>query len=770
VNAPPSIESTWNPFPLHTSMNKSLSRIAFLGGYVPRKCGIATFTHDLFHAVSDGSPESETWVAAVTDHAGGYDYPPEVRLKLDEGDLDSYRRAAHHLNFSRPDVLCVQHEFGIYGGAAGSHLLTLLKEVKAPVVTTLHTILAKPDIDQRRVMDELIRRSARLVVMAARGAGILSEVYGVDPATIDVIPHGIPDVPFGGGDQARKELGYEGKRILLTFGLLGPGKGIEYAIRAMPAVVEQQPDAVYVILGSTHPHLVAREGEAYRESLEALAEECGVSGHVAFENRFVSPGDLERFMAAADIYLTPYPNEAQITSGTLARAFGAGKAVVSTPYWHAQELLADGAGVLVPARDSDAISREVCQLMGDPGRMAAMCQRAHQDGRAMIWPAVAQRYLEAFAKAESRVGPAAGRAWRSPLPPVVRLDHIERMSDGTGIFQHATYNVPNYHEGYCTDDNARAFLLCLQLDRGGATASENVERLATTYLAFLAAAFNPANGRFRNFMTHGRTWLEEAGSEDSHGRAVWALGTGCSRTRNDGHRMLCVQVFQQSVAAVETFTSPRAWSFAMLGIHEYLKAFPGDLRMHRLHQSLGQRLMVLWKRSSRRDWRWFEHILSYDNARIAQALIVSGSRMPGSDSLKVGLESLEWLAGIQTTSAGHFRPIGSNGFYPRKGERADYDQQPVEAQAMVSACLEAWRVTSRPAWQKEARRAFEWFLGGNDLGLPLFDAATGGCCDGLQPTCLNVNQGAESSLAFSLSLAEMLAAEATSAETVKQIA
>lgn len=388
----------------------------------------------------------------------------------------------------------------------------------------------------------------------------------------------------------------------------------------------------------------------------------------------------------------------------------------------------------------------------------------------MIWPAVAQRYLEAFAKAESRVDPAAGRAWRSPLPPVVRLDHIERMSDGTGIFQHATYNVPNYHEGYCTDDNARAFLLCLQLDRGGATAAENVDRLATTYLAFLAAAFNPANGRFRNFMTHGRAWLEEAGSEDSHGRAVWALGTGCSRTRNDGHRMLCVQVFQQAVAVLEGFTSPRGWSFAMLGIHEYLKAFPGDLRMHRLLQSLGQRLLALWKRSSRRDWRWFEHILSYDNARIAQALIVSGSRMPGSDSLKVGLESLEWLAGIQTTSAGHFRPIGSNGFYPRKGERADYDQQPVEAQAMVSACLEAWRVTSRPAWKKEAQRAFEWFLGGNDLGLPLFDTATGGCCDGLQPTRLNVNQGAESSLAFSLSLAEMLAAEATSAETVKQIA
>jgi len=748
----------------------TLSRIAFLGGYVPRKCGIATFTHDLFSAVNAGSPGSEAWVAAVTDSADGYDYPPEVRLKLDEGDPDSYRRVARHLNFTRPDVLCVQHEFGIYGGPAGSHLLTLLKEVNAPVVTTLHTILAKPNIDQRRVMDELIRRSARLVVMAGRGAAILQEVYEVDPQKIDVIPHGIPDVPFGGGEEAKKELGYEGKRILLTFGLLGPGKGIEHAIRAMPAIVEQVPDAVYVILGATHPHLVAREGERYRLSLEALAEECGVSDHVAFENRFVSPEDLERFMAAADIYLTPYPNEAQITSGTLARAFGAGKAVVSTPYWHAQELLADGAGVLVPTGDADAISREVCQLMRDQGRMDAMCQRAYEEGRAMIWPAVAQRYLESFARAEAGVVSSSGYASRSPLPPVVRLEHIERMSDGTGIFQHATYNVPNFHEGYCTDDNARSFLLCLQLDRTGATAPENVERLATTYLAFLAAAFNPSNGRFRNFMTHGRVWLEEAGSEDSHGRAVWALGTACSRTRNDGHLKLCLHLFQQSVGAVEGFTSPRAWSFAMLGIHEYLKAFPGDLGMHRLLQSLGHRLLTLWKRYSRKDWRWFEDILSYDNARIPQALIISGSRMPGSESLKVGLEALEWLANVQTTNAGHFRPIGSNGFYPRKGERADFDQQPVEAQAMVSACLEAWRVTSRPVWLTEARRAFDWFLGGNDLGLPLFDATTGACCDGLQPTRLNANQGAESSLAFSLSHAEMLAAEASSSETVKQIA
>jgi glycosyltransferase involved in cell wall biosynthesis len=747
----------------------NFQRIAFLGGYSPRQCGIATFTHDLFQAVNCAARGAETWVAAVTDHPGGYDYPPEVRLHLDERDPDSYRRAARHLNFSRPDVLCVQHEFGIYGGPAGSHVLTLLKEVKAPVVTTLHTILAAPDLDQRKVMEELGRRSERLVVMAERGSRILQEVYGVPREKIDVIPHGIPDVATGDPAGEKRMLGYEGRTVLLTFGLLGPGKGIEYAIRAMPRIVKEHPDALYVILGATHPRLVAREGERYRQELQQLAEACGVRENVAFENRFVTQEDLARFITAADLYVTPYPNEAQITSGTLARAYGSGKAVVSTPFWHAQELLAGDAGVLVPPRDADALAGGVTGLLGDPQRLKSMRERAWRDGRTMIWPAVAGRYLESFAKARQRSKPVTGFIACSPVPRAVRIDHVMRMTDGTGIFQHATYSVPNFHEGYCTDDNARAFLLAVLLEREEKPHPELV-RLSTTCLAFLAAAFNASNGRFRNFMSHGREWLEEAGSEDSHGRAVWALGTGCGRTRNDGHRMLCLQLLHESVPAVEAFTSPRAWAFTMLGIHEYLKAFPGDLRMHRLLQTLAQRLLVLWKRYARRDWRWFEHILSYDNARISQALIASGSRMPGSECLAVGLESLEWLAGIQTAAAGHFRPVGSNGFYPRKGVRADYDQQPVEAQAMTSAFLEAWRATSHGSWLKEARRAFDWFLGGNDVGLPLFDAATGGCCDGLHPDRLNANQGAESSLAFSLSLAALLEAEASAAETVKQIA
>ena len=742
-------------------------RIAFLGGYLPRLCGIATFTHDLCEAVAEAAPTFECYAGAMNDRIEDYDYPPRVRFELDEKDLDSYRRAADFLNFNNADVLCVQHEFGIYGGPAGSHLLALLKEVRMPVVTTLHTVLQNPNADQRKVMEELVRRSGRLVVMARKGAEILRETYGVPDGKVDVIPHGIPDMPFIGSGFYKAQFGVEGRMVLLTFGLLGPGKGIEYAIEALPEIVKRHPNVVYLVLGATHPHLVAREGESYRLGLERLAEDRGVKEHVIFYNRFVSMDDLKEFIGATDIYLTPYLNEAQITSGTLAYVFGAGKAVVSTPYWHAQELLADGQGILVPFRDPHAIAEGVCAFLDDPVRLQTTREKAHQLGRAMIWPAVAQRYLDSFqqARSERRAAPRAAFAgWTLAsrpydLPPL-RLDHVLRMSDGTGILQHATFNVPNFHEGYCTDDNARAFILCNLLDElGGGPPSENLDRLATSYLAFLAAAMNPETGRFRNFMSHGRQWLEPSGSEDSHARALWAVGTGAGRSRNDGHRRLSAQLFERGLPAVEAFSSPRAWAFTLLGAHEYLRRFPGHAAVEALRERLTLKLVGLWQRCATENWPWFEPIATYDNARLCQALILSGQSMPHPEALEIGLKSLGWLASVQKTQAGHFRPIGSNGFYERDGTHAYFDQQPVEAQAMVAASLEAFRATQDAAWSREAKRAFEWFLGRNDLGVPLYDSSSGGCSDGLHHDRVNENQGAESTLAFHLSLAEMNFAE-----------
>jgi glycosyltransferase involved in cell wall biosynthesis len=742
-------------------------RIAFLGGYLPRLCGIATFTHDLCEAVAVAAPASQCFAGAVNDRIEVYDYPSRVRFELDEKDLDSYRRAADFLNFNNADVLCVQHEFGIYGGSAGSHLLALLKEVRMPVVTTLHTVLREPNPAQQKVMEELIRRSDRLVVMAHKGAEILRETYGVPDTKVDLILHGIPDIPFIDSSFFKAQFGVGGRMVLLTFGLIGPGKGIEYAIEALPEIVKRHPNVVYLVLGATHPHLVAREGESYRLGLERLAEDRGVKEHVIFYNRFVSLDDLKEFIGATDIYLTPYLNEAQITSGTLAYVFGAGKPVVSTPYWHAQELLADGRGILVPFRDPHAIAEGVSAFLDDPARLQETREKAYQIGREMIWPTVAQRYMESFqrARTERRAAPRSAFAgWTLAsrpydLPPL-RLDHIVRMSDGTGIIQHATFNVPNFNEGYCTDDNARAFILCNLLDElGGRPPSESLDRLATSYLAFLSAAMNRETGRFRNFMSHGRQWLEDSGSEDSHARTLWATGTGAGRSRNEGHRKLSAQLFERGLSVVESFSSPRAWAFALLGIHEYLGPFPDHSIVKALREVLTLKLIGLWKSCATERWPWFESSATYENARLCQALLLSGQRMPHAEALEIGLKSLGWLASVQKTQGGHFRPIGSNGFYERDGAHAYFDQQPVEAQAMVSACLEAFRATHDGSWSSEAKRAFEWFLGRNDLGLPLYDSSSGGCSDGLHQDRINENQGAESTLAFHLSLAEMNSAE-----------
>lgn len=744
-----------------------LKRIAFLGDYLPRLCGIATFTNDLCEAVASLAPDSDCFVGAVNDRAEGYDYPVRVRFELQEKELDSYRRAADFLNFSNADVLCVQHEFGIYGGSAGSHLLALLKEVHMPVVTTLHTVLQNPTSSQRKVMMELAARSDRLVVMARKGAEILRETYDIPDDKIDIIAHGIPDIPFIESSFYKEQLGVEGREVLLTFGLLGPGKGIEHAIEALAKIVQTHPNVVYLILGATHPNLLASEGEHYRLSLKRLAEDLGVTENVIFYNRFISLDDLKEFIGATDIYLTPYLNEAQITSGTLAYVFGSGKAVVSTPYWHAQELLADGRGVLVPFKDPQAIAEGVCGLFNNSERLDKIRREAYAMGRDMLWPAIAQQYLESFQHAcvDQKTTPRTAFAgWtlgnRPYALPALRLDHLVHMSDGTGIFQHAIFNVPNFHEGYCIDDNARAYILCVLLDKiADHFSSETVKNLAATYLAFCAAAFNYENGRFRNFMSHQREWLEDAGSEDSHGRALWAMGTGAGRSPNQGHTRLAAQLFNYGLPVVASFTSPRAWAFTILGIHEYFRLTHDDPKINAMRESLTEKLITLWHHCATKEWPWFEPCVTYENARLCQALILSGQWMPNDEALEIGLKSLRWLISIHKSPTGCFRPIGSNGFYERNGKRADFDQQPVEALAMISACNEAFHATQDPMWSAEAKRAFEWFLWRNDLGIPLYDAKTGGCSDGLHSDRISENQGAESTLALQLSLAEMNYAE-----------
>lgn len=746
--------------------NLRTTHLAFIGDHVPRRCGIATFTSDICEAIAGEFPETKCIVGSVNDRPEGYDYPSRVRFEIEEQEVDSYRRAAEFLNINNVEVLSVQHEFGIFGGPAGAHLLTLLREVRMPIVTTLHTVLQNPNPAQRAVMTDLDVLSSRFIVMANRGRELLESVYGVAPEKIDLIPHGVIDMPFIDSNFFKEDLGVDGKTVLLTFGLLSPNKGIEFVIEAMPAILASNPNVAYLVLGATHPNLLASEGEKYRLRLEALAKSLGVEKHVIFHNRFVSIDELKEFIGAADIYLTPYLNEAQITSGTLAYTFGAGKAIISTPYWHAQELLEGGRGILVPFQNSAAISESVNAILAEPTRMTAMRKRAWKQGREMTWPVVAQRYMESFAKA--RAGMSTGTDGYDavfagvkiyPLPEL-NLDHLFTMSDQTGIFQHAIYNVPNFHEGYCTDDTARAFIFTVLLEDWQGRAPE-VERLASTYVAFLWHAFDGNICRFRNFMSFSRQWLEVHGSEDSHCRALWAVATALGRSKNPGHRSICALLFQRGLPPVARFSSPRSWAFALIAIHEYFRTLSGDRVVNQMRDTLTTLLTELFRANATPDWMWFERIVTYDNAKLSHAMILSGHWTSNKGALDIGLSSLRWLLDAQTTSTGDFSPIGCHGFWPRDGKRAQFDQQPLEAHAMISACLEAFSITRDDTWKNAARRCFEWFLGRNDLGQPLYDETTGGCRDALLQDHLNQNQGAESSLAFYLSLLEIRRVEET---------
>jgi len=742
-----------------------IRKIAFVGDHLPRKCGIATFTSDLLAAVAAAHPQSQCFSVSVNDIKGGYEYPQVVRFEIEEQDLSSYLRAADFLNISDVDIVCLQHEFGVFGGTAGGHILALLRELRMPVVTTLHTILREPKADQRRVIHELVALSTRLVVMADRGRQMLQEIYQAPPAKIDLIPHGIPDVGFVDPTDFKDQFGVEGKVVLLTFGLLSPNKGIEYVLNALPHILAEFPDVVYIVLGATHPNELREHGEAYRLSLEILAKKNKLEKNVIFYNRFVELENLKEFIGAADLYITPYLNEAQITSGTLAYTFGAGKVVISTPYWHAAELLAEDHGVLVPFGDAPAIAREVIGLLRDDTRRHAIRKNAYKLGREMVWSNVARLYMRSFelsqieGAARSRKSLVTKTLDQKPRElPELKLSHLSRMTDSTGIFQHAILTVPNFSEGYCTDDNARAFILAVLLSELGEE-PERVRTLATTYAAFLHHAFDLRLKRFHNHLSFDRRWLDEQGSEDCQGRALWALGVGVGRSPYRSFQIMAGQLFALALPALTEFTSPRAWAFGLIGIHEYLRRLSGDSLVNQTRETLTSRLMELFERTAQPDWRWFQEDLTYDNAKLPHALILTGRTTGQQAVLERGLQALRWLTELQISEKGHFRPIGTNGFYRRGGMRANFDQQPIEAQAMVSACLEAYRATSDLWWYDQAQRAFDWFIGWNDLGLELCSPKTGGCRDGLHVDRVNRNQGAESTLAFLLSLAEMRLAQ-----------
>ena len=739
---------------------QGINSVAVIGNYLPRRCGIATFTTDLVEGLSAQAPDIDIWAAAINDRPEGYLYPDKVRFEISQNKLSDYGMASQFLNISQTDIVSVQHEYGLFGGPAGGHLLKLLGDLRMPVVTTLHTVLKDPAPDYRDVMCRLSELSDKLVVMSREASVFLKEIYAVPEDKIAFIHHGIVDTPFIDPSFNKDKFDVEGKKVLLTFGLLSPNKGIENVLRALPAVIEKHPDVVYIVLGATHPHILKSHGDAYRIMLQQLVRKLDLAAHVKFQNRFVEQKELWEFLGVADIYVTPYLNEAQITSGTLAYAMGAGKAIISTPYWYATEMLAEDRGRLVPFNDPDAMAVQIIDLLDNDVIRHAMRKKAYVFSRDAVWKEVSNQYLQLFNDAQLNrdTNPRPRHAYVAHIKaitafelPEIKIDHLKTLTDDTGILQHANHTIPDRSHGYCTDDNARALLAAAMGRKYLSANGWDLDRLSGHYLGFLQYAFEEKNKRFRNFMTYSRQWMEAVGSEDAHGRAIWCLGKAVSLLDNPGHLAMSMTLFKKALHVVEDFASPRAIAFSLVGMHAYLEKFSGDSDVRRIRKVLADRLFTQFKNNATDNWPWLENALNYANGKLPHALLLSGRQLKHNDMLDMGLVSLRWLLAIQTEDR-HFVPVGSNGWYEKGGLKARFDQQPIEANAMVEACVEAYNITREKAWFDNAVMCFNWFLGHNDLNVPLYDPITGGCRDGLMADGINQNEGAESSLAWLLSL------------------
>jgi len=739
-------------------MPPALKSVALIGSYLPRQCGIATFTADLAAAILENDPGIDCSIVAMNDRREGYEYPDTVNFQINQGVLNEYRLAADFLNLRNPAVICIQHEYGIFGGQRGSFIIELAKNLKSPIFTTLHTVLREPLAEERKIITQLSELSASLVVMSEHAADFLRDIYQVPEQKIALIHHGIPDVPFLDPDPCKSKLGADDKTVILTFGLLSPGKGIEFMIDALPDIVSLHPDVVYYVVGATHPHCIAESGDDYRLSLHHRAKELGVGDNIVFHDRFLERDELLEIIRAADIYVTPYLNEAQVVSGTLAYAVGAGKAVVSTRYWHAQEMLADGRGRLVPFRDSRALTHEVNRLLEFPEERLTIRRAAYNYARPMVMKEMGRHYLALFSQAKALHGRARDLPALDTLSqkeqrlPQINLNHLCNMTDDTGMLQHAKFTVPNRAHGYCVDDNARALIVVTRasdLNR----ADRSLIDLSSIYLSFLHDAFDSETGRFRNFMSYDRKWLDRIGSQDSHGRAVWALGVMAGWGQNSGQVALATKLFHDALPALERFSDSRAIAFPILGIQAYLHKNDDDSQVRSLLESLGNRLLKRFRQFATKDWQWHEPELNYDNARLPEALMACGRVTGDNDMVSCGIDVLTWLRNLQIDpSAGWFAPVGNLGWFPKSGSKAQYDQQPLEAAAMIGASIEAYECTQRDEWTELASTCFNWYLGKNDQQMQLYDYASAGCRDGLTQDGVNENQGAESTLSYLCSL------------------
>lgn len=746
---------------MEASISQSVMlKIAFISTMPPRKCGIAFFTNDLINNLNHGANADNVNIV-IEQSFDTNNHSQSIKHIIIRNDLDTYLAVANYLSSDNFDLVCLQHEYGLFGGPAGSYILATLRSIKIPIVTTLHTLLRNPNQIQRQVLIEISKLSKRIVVISPSGIEILNQTYGVPKEKIIFIPHGIPDLSIMNDKSLKRNLALENKFVLMTHGFLSPNKGIEYVIKALPIILKHHKNIVYVVLGVTHPNLINREGELYRKKLETLSLELGVQGNIIFVNEFLNEDRLNEWINAADIYINSNIDPEQISSGTLSYAIACGKVTLSSKNIFSEDYLKDNGGILVSPRNSDEIAASIISCLNDEKRYEKLCYRVYQVGRKMIWPIVASEYSKCF---EDIINETKGTSFAASDSIVeigktietknLNLGHLIRMTDDVGIVQHANYSIPDYNEGYCTDDNARALLAISLMNKSVYSNGINESNLSHKYLSFLSYAYNIKIGRMRNFMSYERKWTESIGSECCHGRTLWALGTVINKSVDMGIRDYSMRLFDLLLPAVNELSEPRAIAYSLIGMYNYLKSCYRQ-NLYDQIKLLSNRILELYYENSSNDWPWFENKLTYFNAVLPHSLFTSGETLKHQQMIDVALTSLEWLNDIQCSNKGFFSPVGNKGFFCRSGNMAHFDQQPIEAKSMILACLSAYNLTRDKKWLKNANRAFAWFHGYNEMCLPMYDYETGGCRDGLTSDGFNENQGAESTLSYIVSFLEI---------------
>ena len=728
-------------------------KLAFIGTFPPRECGIGTFTNNLYNSmlVSHKSREhrNEGLVVAISDNDLIYEYPKEVKLTIRQDRQEDYYIAAKFINLSGADLCILEHEFGIIGGNNGVYILPLLHRLEVPIIVTLHTIIKTPSYDEKAVLHEICKMADKIVVMTNKAIGFLVSIYNVPEEKIALIEHGVPDIHYS-QEKSKKEFKLESKKILLTFGFIGRNKGIETVIKALPGIVEKHPNVLYIVLGKTHPNVLRQSGEEYRIYLLRLVKNLQLEKHVLFLNKFIDTEDLFKYLSAADIYITPYLNEAQITSGTLSYAVGVGSAVISTPYWHALELLAEGRGRLFNFNDSTSLTSTLTELLDKPDELQKLKRKAYDYGRKITWPKTGEKYItlaEKILKAGQKVNIKKDAGLDLLILPPFSLNHIKRLTDDTGIIQHAKFGIPNLKEGYCLDDNSRALLMVLMAYRQ----VKDMEALALSpiYLSYIHYMQN-ADGTFRNLLSFSRNYLDEVGSEDSFGRTIWALGYLLGNAPNDAYYQTGKLVFFNASPNFEKLKSIRSIANTMIGISHYLKTNPSDDSMTERLRNMAKHLIDHYMESETPDWKWFESLLAYDNGILPLALLHSAEILNDDKITKTALDSMNFLT-KHTLKDNYLSIIGNEKWFKKEGERSLFAQQPIDAMAMVLMYHQAFHVTRDKDYLNKLYTSFLWFLGENDLRMSLYDFETKGCCDGFESYGVNRNQGAESSLAYLIS-------------------